>query len=846
MSTSSNITLPGSGRIITGNSGFEVRASVTHPRKTLAQSTTSATAQQILIDNASQSSTNTLENFDDENYRLISTTYSSQSDVNNSSNIWSSTQTITSGNTGYSDGLLVHNGRLYSTKNTGLVNSANFSTLSNGPAGNPDYSNGNIAAGTKRYIRKFTNTTGNPIRDISYTIQGTGTIRNHGYTLGSDNNNFKVYFKLPQSTAWLDAATDFVYNDFSSDGDGGKIGSFTSNIGSNPTNFLTFGTNELLNNESILVKIESNKSWQGSIDTLQVGFGAVGTVLPSPDTDNIDVNDTGAAAKLSFGTTLTKSGYTNVSALGGSSAVNANGVYSITSFSSNIRRGVFDGNQTIDGEINEDVSASGNNYPANAWGSGKAHIGELKLELNGSIIAACTINLATFGSGDVVNANNTGFVNITQATVGADSNNLPDYRYFYRTGSFQIKPADQRNGWNYVRVLHDIDGGTNVFETNYAEWVNSDSSTISFSALTIDNGSFAQGSTPPNQLSGISYFTSAQANFSLTAANVYKYVYSNSGSAISFPTTTNSTIQSITVNGTGIVNGTVNSSSRSLPNLDTSVPTAYDENIEIESSFNFDINKSIPGSLQTAALSCRVNHPIHGNVTSSTQTSSSPLIYTVNDTESSLVENFSAESYRLQSGTYANQTDINGGSWLSSESLVGSNAGHNTGLQFFDNKLIYPVSSFVNSTSLVGPTTNPDYSTASGDRTFYRKFENNSGASKFGFSLKIKGNNTTIVNNTTSLSGNNIHVFIKLPNTSNSQSTGFLDLATPFATGQFQDNDGCLDGSLTSTIVNSGQGTTNNVTFGTVFAFPGDEIIVKIVAGQNWSGDLNRIELVWS
>jgi hypothetical protein len=655
-----------------------------------------------------------------------------------------------------------------------------------------------------------------------------------------------LYFKLPQSTAWLDAASDFVYNDFSSDGDGGKIGSFTSSIGSNPTNYLTFGTNDLPNNESILVKIETNKSWQGNIDTLQVGFGAVGTVLPSPDTDNIDVNDTGAAAKLSFGASLIKSGYTNVSALGGSTAVNANGVYSISSFSGNIRRGVFDGNRTIDGEINEDVSSSGNSYPANAWGSGKANVGELKLELNGTVITACTIDLTTFGSGNALNSNNTGFVNVTQATVGADSNNLPDYRYFYRTGSFQINPADQRDGWNYVRVLHDIDGGTNVFETNYAEWVNSDSSTISFTALTIDNGSFAQGSTPPNQLSGISYFTSAQANFSLTAANVYKYVYSNSGSAISFPTTTNSTVQSITVNGTGVVNGTVNSSSRSLPNLDTSVATAYDENIEIESSFDFDINKSIPGSLQTATLSCRVNHPIHGNVTSSTQTSSSPLIYTVNDTESSLVENFSAESYRLQSGTYANQTDINGGSWDSTQSLIGANVGHNSGLQFLDSNLVAPNLDFSNSTSLVGPVNNPDYSTATGVRTFYRKFENTTSNSQFGFELRIKGLGTNIVDNTTTLTTNNVKVFAKIPNTSNSQTTGFMDLALPFNTGQTSDNDGCHQGTFTSAVSNSGTGTSNNVSFGTKFLSPGDFVVIKIEADSSWTGSLNRIEIVWS
>lgn len=865
--TSSNITLPTSGRIITGNSGFQISANVTHPRKTLLSSNTQINEQQILIDNVSQTSNETTENFDDENYRLISTSYSSQADVNNTLNVWDSTQTITSSNTGYSDGLLIHNGKLYSTKNTSLVNLGNFSTMTNGPAGNPDYSNGNIATGTKRYIRKFINTTGNSIRDISYNILGTGDIRSHSFTLGSDNNNFKLYFKLPQSTAWLDAATDFTYNNYSTDGDGGKIGNFNQDISLNPTNYLTFGTNSLQNNESILVKIESNKTWQGDIDTLIVNFGAVGSVLPSPDTDNLDVNNTGVSGKLSFGSSLNKSGYTNVTGIGNSSSIDVNDLYDISTFSNNSRRGIFDSNQIISGEINEDVIALGNNYPDNAWGSGKANIGELKLELNGTIISACTIDLTTFTSGNLLNANNTGFINITSAQVGLDNNSLPDYRYFYRTGSFQINPLDQREGWNYVRILHDLDGGLNVFETNYAEWVNSDSTTINYSLLSIDNGSIAQGSTGPNYLSGINYFTSAIANFSLTASNVYKYVYSNSGSAITFPTTTNSTVQSITVNGTGVINGTVNSSNSSLPNLDTSIATAFDEDIEIEAGFNFDIATSIPGSLQSATINCQINHPIHGNVTSNTQTSVSPLIYTVNDTESSLIENFSAESYRLKTGAYNNQTDISGGTWDSSQSLIGGNAEYNTGLQYLDGKLVYPSLDFRNhdnsvspiiNTNLIGPQNNPDYSTATGHRTFYRKFENNSGASKFGLTLNIVGSNSTIVpvpsSGNISLSGNDIHVFIKLPeNSQTGQSTGFMDLASSFATGQTQDNDGCLDGSLTSNITTSG--ASNNATFGTVFAYPGgningspvssDSIIIKIVTGSSWTGNLDQITLTW-
>jgi hypothetical protein len=851
-STSSSFTLPSDNRIITdNNSGITINALVTHPYKTLTQTLLNESENGILIDNTSQSSTVINEYFDDEAFRMISKSspaYDLQSDVSDSANHWVSTETITNGNSGYSDGLLIHNGKLQSTKNDNLVNSGNFSTLNNGPASNPDYSNGNIASGTKKYIRRFTNT-GSAVRDISYVIQGSGNIRSHSYTLGSDNDNFKLYFKIPGNTAWLDAASDFSYNSVGADGNGGKIGSFTQSISSNPTNYLTFGTAEVNSSENILVKIESNKTWKGSIDDLLLTFGAVGNVLSSPDVSQIDVNDSGVTGKLSYGASLPKSGYNSVLTLGGSTAADVNSSYNITSYSGNIRRGIFDGNQTIDGEINENVTSSGNNYPNNAWGSGQANVGELKLEVNGSIIR--TIDLSTFGSGNSINSNNTGFIGITAATVGADENNLPDYRKFYRTGSFQVSPADQRNGWNYIRVIHDLDGGTTVHTTNYAEWVNNDYNNISIqtnSNIEVDVwNSISSGATPSNYLSGINYFTSATGEFTQTILGAYKYVYSDSNSAISYPIKQNISVSSISVSGSGVLNDTVNSSSRNLPDLDTGVATAAEEDIQVTANFNYSTAVSLPGSLTNTSIRISVLHPT--NNTTGTQVSlTKPLIYTVNDTESALVENFSAESYRLQNGTYANQADINSGTWDSQQSLIGTSATHNDGLQVYNSSLVYPTQNFSDNFVLKfkGPTNNPNYSTASSDRAFYRAFENTTASSKFGFQIKIKGSNATIVPNTTPLTGNNIHVFVKLPNTSNTQTTGFMDLALAFNTGQTADNDGCLQGSLSPTVINTGTGTSNNITFGTVFASPSDSVVVKIVAGPTWSGDINRIEVVWS
>lgn len=866
--TSLNITT--STRVINGT--IDVESNITHPRKSISASATQASANQILIDNVSNSSTNTLENFDDEAYRLISTTYSSQGDASNTNNIWDSTQEIVSGNTGYDDGLLIHNGKLMSTKNAGLPNFGDFSSFTNGPAGNPDYSNGNILSNTKRYIRRFRNTTGNTIRDIRYTINGTGIIRDHSYTLGSSNNNFKLYFKLPGSTAWLDTATAFSYNSVSSDGDGGYIGTFSNDISSTPTNLLTFGTAELSNNEDILVKVESNKTWAGEIDDIEVTFGAVGNVNPSPDTDNIDINDLGVAANLSFGSSLTLAGYTNVGTIGSNTAVDANSLYSTSS----TRRGIFNGAVVIDGEINEDVTASGNSYPSNAWGSGQANVGELKLELNGTVISACTIDLTSFGSGDSLNSNNTGFKNVSAATVGEDSSNLPDYRYFWRTGSFQINPADQRDGWNYVRIIHDLDGGVTTHETNYVEWVNDSNSNALGAVLGTSVDYYT--STPSDNtahLSGVKYWNGSARGFYLTAgnvANVYKYIYSDSSSAINITkNTSNVTITSVTGSGDYINTASAASAQLSLPTLVTTNSNAYDTTLNVSGTFNYATTVCIPdnSSATVPDITINISHPVKTDYSASSGDFARPLIYTLSDTETNLVENFSAESYRMQDVTYSVQADVTNTSndWDSTVKLNDvSDTAHNTGLMVYNDRLIRPQHDFsytnpsVPSSWFVYPDTQstaPDYTSGiTGTRTFYRKFQNQTVSSKFNFNVKVRGSGTLISNaDSLGTSNNNFRMFIKLPTTSNSQATGYMDFRLAFQTGQVADNDGCRTGgdpdSLTNTLSSSGDGTTFSGTFGTQYAFSdanqnGDYVVLKIEADSSWTGYIDNIELEWS
>jgi hypothetical protein len=140
-----------------------------------------------------------------------------------------------------------------------------------------------------------------------------------------------------------------------------------------------------------------------------------------------------------------------------------------------------------------------------------------------------------------------------------------------------------------------------------------------------------------------------------------------------------------------------------------------------------------------------------------------------------------------------------------------------------------------------GPADNPDYSgITSGTRTFYRYFQNNSGGSKTGFSLAINGSGT-IVAYGTALSSSRLKVFIKLPETSTGQSTGWMDLATAFSTGQTGDNTGCLEGDLDSSL-----NATNTVTFGTVYVADDEYVMLKIQADAAFTGYVSQITTTWS
>ena len=805
---------------------INTRLSVTHPLKNPLTNAGNVTVDEILLWSIAPSSTNLSELFDDEIFRIQSGDYNLQSDV--TANSWDSSVHMTNG--GYANGLQVYYRTLKSPIHT--LNGGNFSTLQNGPIGNPDYSG---QTGTISYYRKFQNN-GGTVHDISYTINSSGTQVSQATPFST--SNFKVSFKLPSNgtddSGWLDAASPFSYQN-TADGDGGYIGTFNGTTG--VTRYVTWGTGSIQNGDYVVMKVEADASWTGNIDSISFNFGATGNVNPSSNLDTININQTANStnANLSFGDTLSLANYSTVEATAGNTEKNTNEQYSSTA----TRLGVIGPTRkTITGVLNWNKTGSGNSYPVNAFGGINGNRGVLKLYLNGNLVHS--VDLSIFNNGPSFNGAN-GF-ELTSALVGKDSNNLPNYEYWYRTGTYTVGTTNQREGWNYIQVIHTVDGVD--YDTNFMEWVNDSSNpSLSYADLGFD------GITDTNisWLSGVKYFESPSGQFKYRASNVYKYVYSP-GNAIVL-NGSNVTITNIEARNDGNTLTNIGSSC-ALPPLDPTVLLAYDTDLYVTGSFDFTRSSSIPGkSSYSVGISSTVSHPLVNSLSIPNQTLGPFLVSTINDSSSAASENFSGETWRLQDTTFVNQAAIASYPWDSTQNLITGTSTHNTGLIVYGDELRYPTQAGLASDKgdfrdvsetgpLVAPLGNPDYSGATGLRTYLRKIQNTSGQSQSNFDITITGSGN--ISTVAIPSGDEIKVFIGLPETPAGFTTGFLDLGVDFATNQYADGDGCLLGSLDNTL-----NATNRATLGVNPVGDDEYIIIKIVAPATWSGYISGISVSW-
>jgi hypothetical protein len=258
LTKSVNITNSGI-RILNGS--ITLRTSVLRTVQT-TQTSTGGSLSSLLVDNVNVSSTTTTENFDDEFYRLPSNLdFDDQSLVVTSS--WNGANSIANtGSTGYNDGLLVYNGLLYYPNNAIVPN---FSTLTNGPSSNVNYTGSNVTS-ERTYYRYFVKL---GAANFVLNVNGTGTIRSNSYSMTNGTNDIKIDIKLPNSTGngtgWLDVSQLFATNNWNDGAGCLQSGTFLFNTNED----LTVGTKNTSNTgNKIVIRIRVPQNWTGSINTI--------------------------------------------------------------------------------------------------------------------------------------------------------------------------------------------------------------------------------------------------------------------------------------------------------------------------------------------------------------------------------------------------------------------------------------------------------------------------------------------------------------------------------------------------------------------------------------------------
>jgi hypothetical protein len=506
------------------------------------------------------------------------------------------------------------------------------------------------------------------------------------------------------------------------------------------------------------------------------------------------------------------------------SVINAADAVDITMVTTGTGKGVYDYDSFsyVLGTLNDDVTAHAYSYPADSFSPGGSDGGtqnDLILLVNGSAIH--TTDLLTFASGNDVNGNSSGFYSLSAATPVkfSDASNFTPRTY--RTGAWRVYKADLSRGHNTIKTQHTTDSGTTTC-TVWEFLLDDDDTDTSYSSESI-SGYNADAST--KNLSGVKYTTGTRtATYNVTIDNAYKNTYSVSSSAVNY-TGTNCTItdEALAVSGGDETKQVVKAATLTL-----SASPAYLVNA-------------------TVSVSTTVDRTVQSEAASGGASLSGVLWDNVSANSTALIEYFTDENYRIQNDEDFN-TDLSA-TWDEAGSLVGADAGYNTGLQCVSGKLDYPTVDYSSLTN--GPSSNVDYSGASGTRYYFRYFTSGTGASNFRITTSSSAvNSFTWISKDDALgtANNNVRISLRWPT-----QTGWLDTKTAFIEGQFGATDdtaleaasaGCYSSGLGSDFtpaacsvgITCGSKTTSNSY---------DNVYMRIEVGEGWTGSIDDITFVW-
>ena len=531
---------------------------------------------------------------------------------------------------------------------------------------------------------------------------------------------------------------------------------------------------------------------------------------PAPNFSSMSFTNSGANGKLSFGPSNAIAGYTNVP------GIDLNGGY----VNSGLAKGIFNASTAMSGTLADNVTPNYTNsrpYPNNSFNDG--NVGKLQLFVNGTKIQET--DLATFVSGSSVNGNGSGFTLSADASVKFDNGQSLDV-FKYRTGTWSVGVADQVHGYNTVQVKHEYATGLTHVSQTFNWVVDSDTTTTTFTADTLDTLSMSGA----KKISGVTYNTSGTAKFSATIGNAYKNTYSILGTAVHYSGTNCS------------------ATDQSLPNA-----TTQNDNVTITAS---TVTVSNGSRLLNAPISVNisVDRTVQTDSSSTVRSISGLLLDNVTDSSSDTSDSFDGEKYRIHNGVVLTDvTYATGGSsnypWDGSKSLMGADSNYNTGLLVSNSKLTYPkvtthISGITNgnfSAPANAPSGNPDYSSASGSRTYLRYFYSSGSYSNFVLNMSVAS--TTFASVASGPSGNNLTVELLAPATTKDGSNAVVWKDCMVAHDGDDTHVGCYAGTYGSTIPTAWGltiGSKNTSTSGHV-------VLIRVTASASWTGSIDSMSL---
>jgi hypothetical protein len=484
-----------------------------------------------------------------------------------------------------------------------------------------------------------------------------------------------------------------------------------------------------------------------------------------------------------------------------------------------IRLGSFNTAASITIALNNDIVSNGSpflNYPSNSFkANADPTVGETyTLDLNGTAYTYAVPDSRSVASQTFTGT--TATITLTQAQTGSYPGTGQSFTTFrHRTGSVTIPAATWRTGSNFARVSSSIAGGP----TTYIDWVFDPAAASGNFPYTFSTPiSTSVSATGEKALSGVKYYTGFSYSFSCSLSNYYKNTYKADPLAAS--------------NADNGFNSQTSGLTSTAVNIPT--PTTADSVFQILSAHSIG-NIRILGTTLTSKVT--VTNAFNKTNSSNNLTTPTILLDKINTSNTTVIENFCLENYRVPSASYNTQ----GAASSAINTFPSASALSTAELAVYNGAARYPTQ-ILNGGNVNGSGTvymisgQPNYSLATGNRSFYRVFQN--GASQVAsWNIRLDGATATFVTVGTGLTGNNMTLEIKVPG-----QTGWRDVVTAApAEGSYTalaDGVGC--GSGTTIALN---GTGGNISLVSERLPVSEYFVLRFTVGSSWTGNISKITI---